>query len=450
METVAFPLSVEDENVMAEKFLRDVRKYFSFEDDDFVNNYINELGRYLLKPLETKPFPFRFYIIRDNSLNAFAGPGGHIFIYSGLIEAVDELDELASVICHEIGHVSARHLARRIEQGKKIGYATMAGLLAGILIGGKAAGTIVSGSLAAGAQAQLHYSRDDERQADQLSFDYMIGAGFDPSGIIKVQQKLVKGQWYDLNRVPPYLLTHPGGAERMAHVDVLLADYSPPEEIKAPTIKFRTFFPFIKTILRARVMDPPQAEKLFNSDLEKDPESVSAHFGLGILCKERFEYAKAIKHFEKAIEGQPESMFILRHLGEVYQLKGDDRKAADILEGVLKTDERDKSALFLLAASYQNLEEYRKAILIYERLTSMKPVKKEVYYNLGVSYGRRDRLARAHYNFGLYFKMMNRIDKALFHFRKANGLSKNDSALRGRINEAMKDLLGGSRQSKKP
>ena len=435
----AFALSVEDERILGQKFLINMRKYFDFVEDDFANEYINDLGHYLIRPLETKHFPFRFYIIKDNTLNAFAAPGGHIFIYSGLIEVMHEIDELAAVICHEIGHVSARHLSHRIEQSKMIGLATMAGMLAGIFIGGKAAGALMASSVAAGAQVQLHYSRNDERQADQLGFKYMDKAGFDPAGMISTLKKLQQGQWSGTDRIPPYLLTHPGGPERMSNIEVMLTDYTV-KTGNEQTARFREHFPFLKTILRAKYVDSHDAERFFNKELEKNPDSTLAHFGLGIICKERAEYPSAIDHFKKTLKGQSESIPILRNLGEAYQLKGQDGEAIRTLEKALKMDNQDRSALFLLAASYQNLEQYTKAIHIYKRLTLMRPVKDGVFYQLGVSYGRLGRLDFAHYNFGIYFKRLKKIDKAKFHFQKADELSKDGSAIKGRIHKAMEEI----------
>jgi len=185
----AVAMSIEDERKMGEKFLISIKKQFRFVEDDFSNRFIRELGHYLVKPVETKPFPFRFYIIEHSTLNAFAGPGGHIFIFTGLIEVMKEVDELAAVLCHEIAHVTARHLSERVERSKKISIATMAGMLAAILIGGEAAGAIMVGSQAAGMQAMLGYSRDDERQDDQLGFKYMSETGFAPSAMIDVLEK---------------------------------------------------------------------------------------------------------------------------------------------------------------------------------------------------------------------------------------------------------------------
>jgi len=142
----AFALSIQEEKEMGEEFLVQIQKHFEFVDDDFANEFFNYLGHYLIRPIDPKYFPFNFYIIKNNDLNAFAAPGGHVFFFSGLIETMDSIDELASVMCHEVGHVSARHIAQRIDQNTKISIATLAGILAGILIGGPAAAAIITGA----------------------------------------------------------------------------------------------------------------------------------------------------------------------------------------------------------------------------------------------------------------------------------------------------------------
>jgi len=435
--TPAFSISLEEESIAGKKFLESMRRQFTFVDDDFANDYINKLGRYLIRPLETKYFPFHFYIIKNNELNAFAGPGGYIFVFSGMVDAMDSADELAGVLCHEIGHVSARHLAKRIEQYKKIALATIVGMLAGALLGGKPGSAIATGSVAAGIQKQLSYSREDERQADELGFKYLDASGFNPEGMVDILKKLQKREWLGGSNVPPYLLTHPGGAERISNIEIMMRHYVPRSENRQ-TAKFRKDFPLLKTILRAKCMDPDEAKRLFSLDLQKDPGSPLAHFGLGIIWKQRAEYGKAIDNFKKALLTKPTCLPILRELGEAYQLQGEDQDAIQVLRKALEVDAQDKGTLFLLGTSYQNLEQYDKAIRIYERLISMKPVKNEVYYNLGLSYGRQGKLALAHYYFGIYFKRQGERAKARFHFEKAQELAGNDQSLKMRIRSQMK------------
>ncbi|HJX35094.1 MAG TPA: M48 family metalloprotease, partial [Desulfatiglandales bacterium] len=167
----AFCMSIEAEEKLGSQYLAEIKRQADLVDDDFVQKYISNLGSYITGHLDSKPFPFDFYIINDKQLNAFAAPGGHIFIYTGLIEMMD-LDQLADIICHEIAHVSLRHISNQVEKGKMVGLATMAGILAGAMLGGEAADAMITGSLAAGQQVMLSYSREDERQADQIGFKY--------------------------------------------------------------------------------------------------------------------------------------------------------------------------------------------------------------------------------------------------------------------------------------
>ena len=431
----ALALSIEEERILGEKFLVQVGKQFQLVEDDFADQFLNDLGRYLITPLETKPFPFRFFVVKDNTMNGFAAPGGNIFIFSGLIEITDSIDELAAIICHEIGHVSARHLAQRLEQSKKIGLATLAGILAGVLIGGPAAGALITGSMAAGIQTQLHYSREDERQADQLGFSYMKYAGLDPKGMITALKKIERGSWFGSDKVPAYLMTHPTGPERMSNLDVLLSDYTPASS-KEEANRFRALFPFFKTVVRAKGLDSREAERVFSLQLKGDPGSSLPYFGLGIVYKGRAEYALAIQHLESALEKGPGGIPVLTNLGQAYQENGQDRKAISVLEGALKLAGDSRPTLLILGISYENLEEYEKAIQLFERLASFTPVKNEVYYHLGFCYGKSNRLALAHYNFGLYFKSEGQKEKAQFHFRKADDLSGNNSALKEKIRRA--------------
>jgi predicted Zn-dependent protease len=435
----AFALSIEEERVAGEEFRASVRRQLDMVDDGFAEDYINDLGQYITRALETKPFPFQFYLVKDNTPNAFAGPGGHIFFFSGLINMMDDVDELAAVLSHEIGHVSARHLSNRIEQNKTMAIAVLAGMLAGALMGGKAGGAIATGTMAAGMQKQLAYSREDERQADNLGFKYMEESRFNPEGMITIMKRLERLSPGGTDAIPAYLLTHPGGPERVSTSETLMSQFTPKAE-SAESVRFRNLFPYFKAVLIAKSMDFQGANRYFGKQREANPESPAVQFGLGVMQKERMDYPRAVEHFEKALKNAPDANPVLVHLAETYQLQGQDRKAIEIVERVLRTDERSKAALYLTGMSYQNLEDYSKATVFYERLVSMKPVEDEVYYNLGVCYGRQEKLALAHYNTGLYFQRAFDFQKARYHYRKAEQQAGNDQSLKNRISEALKTL----------
>jgi len=430
----AAALSVEEEKAMGEVFVNRIQSHFRLLEQDFANHYIQSLGHHLAEFVDTQYFPFRFYIINDDTLNAFAGPGGHIFIFTGLLNEMEDIDELAAVLAHEIAHVSARHISERIDQSKKIGLATLAGILAGALVGGEVSEALMTGTVAAGIQTQLHYSREDERQADQIGFDYMEAATFDPGGMMDVLYKLQKPGWSSGNEPPAYLRTHPTGPERMANLDSMLSGYRKPPCSECAE-EFRTCFPFFKSAVRAKSKDPQHTLRQLRKALEKSPDSARLHFALGLVTMEISELSQAIRHLEAASTKRPDFVPILAHLGEAYQRKGDYEKALSVLQSALRKGE-PPYLLYSLAQSYENLERYQDAIPVYEKLASSPHAKDEVYYHLGVCYGRQDRLARAHYNFGIYFRRRGEGEKAKFHFNKARDLSGKDQALRRKIEEA--------------
>ena len=435
-------LSIDEEQALGKKFLAEIQKREVILDDDFANRYINSLGQYLLQSVKTKPFPFYFHIIKDSTINAFSAPGGQIFFYSGLIELMDNCDMLAGVMAHEIGHSTARHLSESIEQNKKIGLATLAGILAGAFLGGGAAASaLITGSMAAGIQAQLHYSREDERQADQLGFKYATAAGFVPSALTAALKKISQGDWMDASKTPPYLLTHPTDSERMANLDSMATKYKPvppSDQVR----RFRALFPLFKTVVTATCLDSYEAERLFQEALKRHPDSFTPHLGLGIVYMDRSEYSSAELHLKKALQERPGSVLILKTMGRLYQLEGKAGEAVTVLKRALEINGEDSDTLFALALSYEDLEKYTQAIEILRRLASFRPTRKEVYYHLGISYGRLNRLALAHFNFGRYFMASGEQQKAEFHFRKAKELAQGDPALLRQIAEFMKKSPG--------
>jgi tetratricopeptide (TPR) repeat protein len=163
------------------------------------------------------------------------------------------------------------------------------------------------------------------------------------------------------------------------------------------------------------------------------PKRGCRSLGLGMVFMRVNKYPEAIGALKKAREKQPEFPPILRTLGEAYMMDGQQTKAKHVLETALELDHGDKAALFLMGSLYEEQGKIEKALKIFKKLSYLKPVKNEVYYHLGVCYGRDKQLALAHYNFGIYFKNSGRFQKAMFHFEKAKDLASGNAALREKI-----------------
>jgi len=432
-------LSPKEETELGERFLASISSQYEFADYPYIMQYMNELGAYIGTHIEVPYFPLKFYVIKDSTVNAFAAPAGHVFFFSGLIGILDDADELASILAHELGHVSARHLSSRIDRSQKIGLATLAGMLAGILVGGEVGGALMTGSVAAGIQAELGYSREDERQADQLGFKYTQLSGFNPAGMLSALQKIQRENWYGSQEIPAYLLTHPGAPERMATIESMLRGYekTPDQET---TKKLRAFFPIFQTMVIALCLDKEQAARELEKRLRNDPGSDTAHYGLGLILQREGKLNEALEHFKIADKKNTDSIPVMFSLAETCQMLGEYKDSVSVLRRALELSPKDKEVLFLLALSLQELEQYSQASRIYERLTFIPPVKDMVYYNLGIVYGREGKLALAHYNLGIYFSRLRSREKALFHFEKAKELVKNDAALQNKIEKALADI----------
>src|SRR5690606_26767390 len=149
--------------------------------------YVESLVDRLVAAMPPQPFPIKTTVVRNVALNAFASAAGHITIFTGLIANMDSEDELASVIAHELAHVSERHIAKSIEKSQLVGAGSLLGILAGVLVGsqggGDGAGALVLGSVAGARAMQLKYTRENEKDADQYGLGYLVDAGFSPSGM---------------------------------------------------------------------------------------------------------------------------------------------------------------------------------------------------------------------------------------------------------------------------
>ena len=213
-------ISVEEEKQLGDKFAVEIEKQHKVVNDPEIQNYINRLGARLLKGVRQVDFPYTFKVVDDKNINAFAAPGGHTYVNTGLIKAADSETELAAVIAHEINHVVARHSTRQMTQ--QYGYQMLAGLLLG------SQGQIAQ--LAAdlfGKAGTLYYSREMEHQADELGVETMYKAGYNPQGMVTFFRKLQGEGEREPGKIAQFFSTHPLTSERIANIQEEIAKLPP-------------------------------------------------------------------------------------------------------------------------------------------------------------------------------------------------------------------------------
>ncbi|MBK6402112.1 MAG: M48 family metallopeptidase [Rhodocyclaceae bacterium] len=219
-ESAQLDLSPQMERRIGESIMRDIRlREPGYVDDPEINGYLNRLGRGLARQSDEAKQEFEFFALRDATLNAFAMPGGYIGVHTGLILAAQSESELASVLAHEISHVTQRHLARMVSKQSEGQLAGLAALAVAILAARSNPDAAIGAALAgqaAGIQHQLNYSRDFEREADRVGLQLLEKSGYDIRGMGSFFERLQRfGRLYE-NNAPAYLRTHPLTTERIA------------------------------------------------------------------------------------------------------------------------------------------------------------------------------------------------------------------------------------------
>ena len=411
-----------EEEELSTEMLRIIFKRLPVVEDPYITGYVNRVGRRILAVMPEQPFRYRFYVINQAEYNAFATPAGHIFVYSGLLEAMDGEDELAGILGHEIAHVYSRHISQKIELAKKVGWAQLAGMAAGVLIGvagggPAAAGALTMGSAATGATTQLAFSRENETQADQLGLKFLTDAGYGTEGLLRVLKKIRGKQWFGKDQVPTYMMTHPAIEDRIAYVTSWIEDHK--AEAK-PTLKTDPAeFERIQTRLIVEYNDATAELRQLEQVLQRDPGNTLARYRYGLVLARANRSAEAITQLKEVLARNAFNPYMLRDLGTVYFMAGRLDQALSTLESARSMLPADPDTLFYLGRTQQELGRRAEAIALYTDVVQKTPDYREAYYFLGQNLGQQGALADAHYYLGLYHLRGRDLKTAAAQFKQA-------------------------------
>jgi predicted Zn-dependent protease len=203
--------SVDKEMAWGKQLADEVARESKIDDDPILSEYVNRVGQNLVRNSDAK-VPFTFRVIDGEELNAFALPGGYVFVYTGLIKLASEEDEFAGALAHEIAHVAARHMTCRATEQQ---IAKTAGIVPSILLGPLGGWAARQAGNAAIPMTFRSFSRHDEAEADYLGVQYMYAAGYDPTGAVSIFEKLEALQKTQPGAVARVLATHPMSSDRI-------------------------------------------------------------------------------------------------------------------------------------------------------------------------------------------------------------------------------------------
>jgi len=286
-------------------FFRNLHTQAEVSQDVEVQQYIQDIGRQLATHSDTPSTPFHFFVVMDPNINAFAGPGGYIGVNSGLILLTEAESELASVMAHEIAHVTQRHLYRSFEAASQLSIPTVAATLAAVLIGtqspkmGQAAlMAIQAGSI----QFQIDFTREHEKEADRVGMQTLSGANFDPRSMPTFFERLQQSTRYYGRGVPEFLRTHPFSENRVADT-----------RRRAETYPYKQYpdstgYLLTKAKLTVLASSDPAATLNHFAALEKqgtDEQRAIARYGSGLMHLKNQQFNAASSIFEKLSQQYP-------------------------------------------------------------------------------------------------------------------------------------------------
>jgi predicted Zn-dependent protease len=314
-------ISPEQQKQLGAEMMRQLRQSGIVLDDMEITSYLNALGQRLTSNSDSGGQQFTFFVVNDPAINAFAGPGGYIGVNSGLILAAENESELAGVLAHEISHVTQHHLARAFEAQQGLSLPSMAAMLAGILIGtqnSQAGMAAISAVAAGGAQYQINFTRDNEKEADRVGIQTLAQSGYDPYGMPRFFERLQANSRLYGSHPPEFLLTHPVTTDRIAEAT------SRAESFKGKRTQDSLDFQLIRAKLRVmEYNDPKQVLVDFQRYMDKsDNAPPYKQYEYALLLSAADKNSEAARILEKLHRNDPDRIAYRLALANVYERGG--------------------------------------------------------------------------------------------------------------------------------
>lgn len=382
-------LSIEKEKKLGDIVYNQLQGQAAILHDPLIREYLNSLGNRLVAHSQNVKFPFTFFAVNSPTINAFAFYGGHIGVHTGLIAAAETESQLASVLAHEIAHVTQRHLARRKEAANRQTPLTLAGVIGSILLAAVNPQLMLATIMTTGASAQqsmINFTRHNEREADNIGMNVLATAGYDPYAAAEFFAKLQEQQRYK-NKSLPFLITHPLADSRVTDARLRAQQYE--KRFFADSLDFL----LINARIQARYYrDSKNLVALLKDKVKqaKGNKQYAAKYALAIALLDSDQLAESEKILDELKTYSPDSLYLLdtysdlyiaqkrpeqllSQLAYAYQLRPNNsvvtlnyanvlleankhQKAIQILEYYLLTKPEDYLAMGLLKSAYKKAE----------------------------------------------------------------------------------------------
>lgn len=412
--------------------------------DPLMRTYLEDLIYRLSETSEVRDRRFEFIILEDKTINAFAAPGGIIGINLGMFLNTEREGEMASVMCHELAHLSQRHFARSQNRNSPLANALM--ILGSIAVAAASRNPeAILIAPAAMQQMSINYTRSNEKEADRIGFNNLVKAGFDPNDMTMMFQRMQDRYQNEDSEQFSYLMTHPLPSERLTDMRIISDGLK-----KNSKNSFRDNMDFYLMQKRAQVWaekDTKKLIKIFKKNLKSQNRNilVSNKYGLSLAYKKNKDFEKGFSILRELIKEIPNNLVLESSLMELHLAAGNYYEAISLGKNILEIHENNYSASMLLADAYIENEQSEIAEKLLKYLAKDRQTDPNVWFKLAEAQGLSGNILELHRSRAEFFILTGRHDAAVFQLKEALSLSQNLFEIRESIIRRLEEIFAAKK-----
>ena len=435
-DSVSGTISTQQEYEFGRELLRQIRRETPMLNDPLIMEYIVSLTYKLARNSELTDNRLEFVLIDSDILNAFAAPGGIVGVNAGLFLHAENEGQFASVLSHELAHISQRHYARSVQQQQRSMLPNVAGLLASLIIastvGGDAGQAALMTTQAVGQENQLRYSRSNEQEADRIGIRTLYNSGFDPNDMAGMFEQMMRMKSFS-RRLPEFLSTHPLDENRIADSKNranTLPDVSYVQNIEFLLMKQRVTMHYANSIdaeIQALQRDLPQLNGI---------EADAVRYGIALGQMESGQHVQASQTLDDLLRKDPTRITYVMLEADIARKAGQLDKALAILENNLGINPNNHPLTMAYALTLDEAGRFADAAAVLERQSQVRPNDPELWFQLAEIQGQAGNIGKVHQARGEYFITIGDFTRARNQFNLALELE-NDRLVRARIQQRL-------------
>lgn len=434
-------ISLEQERVLGQDFLRSLRSQVPTVADALLKDYIEFLIYDLAAHSKLNDRRLELVIIDSKELNAFAAPGGIVGVNLGLFLYGETENEVSAILAHELAHLSQRHFARQVETNRKAGLASMAGLLAGIILiattGADAGIAALTASQGIAQQTALRFSRAREAEADRFGIYTLADSDRDPRAMAHIFERLSKLNRYSGQRIPEFMLTHPVTRSRIADA------YNHTRAYPKKDYPLKLDYQLMRARVQVMTEDSPEVAVQRMRDGLKDLDETkrfASRYGLVLALTKAGRHSQAQSNLDVLIEQRPNKISLLLCQADIHVATKKYQLALDILKEQLAINPDNYPITIQYAETLIQSNQPQAAEALLEQQTISRSSDADIWYILAETYGLTNNIPGVHQARAQWYVLNGNLDQAVKQLQYALPLVTDSFQETARITQRLQDI----------